>query len=173
VLHGDGTDPALLREQLDEVADAVVVLLDDDNAGILTGALCKHLGARKVIVRGDNLAYKPIAHKLDIDALMSPRRAVANTILQYVRRGDVQSRAMLGDHEGEIIEVELPKHPQNAELFTVPLKDLEFPAGSLVGAVIRQDDVVIAGGDTVLQPGDRLMVITLVGSIGAVGEMLR
>lgn len=170
VLHGDGTDPALLREQLDEVTDAVVVLLDDNRAGILTGALCKHLGAKKVIVRGDNLEYKPIAHKLDIDALISPRRAVANTILRFVRRGDVQSHAMLGDHEGEIVEITLPERPAHPELYEKPLAELEFPAGSLIGVVIRDGEVMIPRGDTVLAPGDHIMVIAMVGSIGAVGE---
>jgi trk system potassium uptake protein TrkA len=173
VLLGDGTDPGLLREQLEEVSDAVVVLLDDDKAAILTAALCKHLGAKKVIVRGDSLEYKPIAHKLDIDAMLSPQRAVANAILRFVRRGDVQSRAMLGDHEGEIVEITMPESPHNRELYEKPLRDLELPSGALIGVVIRGDEVSIAGGETVLAPGDRVMVITMVESIGAVGEVFR
>ena len=170
VLHGDGTDPDLLREQLTEITDAVVVLLDDDNEALLTGAYCKHLGAKKVIVRGDNLAYKPIAHKLDIDALLSPRRAVANTILQFVRRDVVRSTAMLGDHEGEIVEITLPTWPANEHLYDTTLKDLKLPAGALVGVVIRGKDVFIPGGDTVLYAGDRVMVVTAIDSIGAVGR---
>lgn len=170
VLCGDGTDPELLREQLTEITDAVVVLVDDNNAAILTGAYCKHLGAKKVIVRGDNLAYKPIADKLDIDALLSPRRAVAGTILRFVRSDVVRSTAMLGDHEGEIVEITLPQRPRHAELYERPLADLQLPAGALVGVLVRGDQVFIPKGATVLRPDDRVLVVTTIDAIAAVSS---
>jgi trk system potassium uptake protein TrkA len=173
VLEGDGTDVNLLKEQLEEYADAVVVLLEDDESAILTGAYCKHLGAKKVIVRGDKLVFAPIANKLDIDALLSPRRAVANTILRFVRRGRVTSTAMLGDHEGEIIELTVPDKPARSELITKPLSELEFPVGSLIGVVIRGEEVTIAGGKTVLAPGDRVMVIAMTAAIAAVEALFQ
>ena len=73
VLQGDGTDTAFLKEQLQETADAVVVLLEDDNEALLTGLFAKHLNAKKVVVRAGELAYAPIANAAGIDALVSPK----------------------------------------------------------------------------------------------------
>lgn len=173
VLHGDGTDPALLREQLEEAADAVVVLLEDDEKAVLVGLFAKHLGAKKVIARSDKLAYAPIAHKLGIDTLISPRRAVANSILRFVRRGGIASSHMLGDHEGEIMELTVPAEPKHRALIERPLKELTFPDGALVGGVLRGDQVLIPDGETRFQPGDSLLVIALPHAVDAVGSLIR
>ncbi len=173
VLHGDGTDPKLLGEQLDEVADAVVVLLEDDEKAVVVGMMAKHLGAKKVLVRSDKIEYAPIAHKMGIDALISPRRALANSILHFVRRGHVATAQMLGDHEGEILELRIPDKPVNSKLVDHPLMDLDFPRDALVGAVIRGDKVLIPDGNAMLQPGDTVLVIALPRAIAQVEKLLR
>jgi len=160
VLEGDATDPELLREQLEERADAVVVLLEDDEKALLVGLFCKHLGAKKVIVRSDKPAYHPIAHKLGIDATLTPRQAIADQILRFVRRGRVTSAHMLGDHEGEIIQMLVPENPKNRELIEKPLMELSFPDGALIGAVIRNGTVMIGSGGTRLQPHDHVLVVS-------------
>jgi len=172
VLCGDGTDPDLLREQLEEAADAVVVLLEDDEKAVLVGLFAKHLGAKKVIVRSDKLAYAPIAHQLGIDSLISPRRAVANAILRFVRRGRIAAAHMIGDHEAEIVELIVADEPKHKAIVEKPLRELDFPAGSLVGAVIRDGKATIATGDTVLRPGDDLLVVTTPTSVKEVESML-
>lgn len=173
VLLGDGTDPQLLKEQLEEVSDAVVVLIDDDEKAVLVGLMAKHLGAKKVVVRSDKLEYAPIAHKMGIDALISPRRALANHILGYVRRGRISTAHMLGDHEGEVLEYEVPSDPKNADLLSTPLKALEFPRDSLVGGVIRGEKVFIPDGDFIFRPGDTLLVVALPSALVAVENLLR
>ena len=171
VLHGDGTDLAFLREQLEESADAVVVLMGDPEKAVLTGLFAKHLGAKKVIVRCDKQAYGAIAHKMGVDALISPRRAVANSILRFVRRGHVRSSIMLGDHEGEIIEFKIPDKPRG-DAVKRPIKELSIPTGTLVGAVIRKGEVFIPDGDTQLQAGDDVLVVSLPGLIGNMENLL-
>jgi trk system potassium uptake protein TrkA len=172
VLSGDGTDPDLLREQLEERSDAVVVLLEDDEKSVLVGLLARHLGARKVIVRSDKPAYAPIAHRLGVDALISPKRAVADDILRFIRRGTVASAHMLGDHEGEILELVVPERPARPEILRSPLREIEFPEGALVGAVVRTEGVTIATGDTVLRPGDGLLIVSTLRAVHAVEALL-
>jgi trk system potassium uptake protein len=172
VLHGDGTDPDLLREQLQERSDAVVVLIEDDEKATLVGLMAKQLGARKVIVRSDKSAYTPIAYKLGVDAVISPRRAIAEEILRFVRRGRIASAQMIGDHEGEILELAVPADPVHREIIERPLSQLPFPDGALIGAVVSDGKVTIAVGDTVLKPGDELMVIALPTAIARVEALL-
>ncbi|MCG8425208.1 MAG: Trk system potassium transporter TrkA [Proteobacteria bacterium] len=170
VLCGDGTDPEFLREQLDERADAVVVLLEDDEKAVLAGLFAKHLGAKKVIVRSDTPAYNHIAHSLGVDALISPKRAVADDILRFVRRGRIEAAHMLGDHDGEIMELRVPNDPDH-KLVGRALKEVEFPSDVLLGAVIRTDRVTIARGDTVLEQGDDLLVVASSKSVHDVEDL--
>lgn len=170
VLHGDGTDPDLLREQLEERADAVVVLLEDDEKAVLVGLFAKHLGAKKVIVRSDKPAYSHIAHKLGVDALISPKRAVADEILRFVRKGRVAAAHMLGDHEGEILEFHVPDNPTH-DIIEKPLREIRFPKGALLGAVVHEGKVSIATGDTVLHRGDELMVVCVPSALAAIENL--
>ncbi|WP_428267175.1 Trk system potassium transporter TrkA [Haliangium sp.] len=172
VLCGDGTDPDFLKEQLDERSDAVVVLLEDDEKAVLVGLFCKHLGAKKVIVRSDKPAYTHIAYRLGVDALISPKRAVADEILRFVRKGRVASAYMLGDHEGEILDFRVPVNPVH-DIIDKPLREISFPEGALLGVVIHEGEVSIATGDTILHPGDDLLVACLAGVVPAVEELFR
>lgn len=172
VLCGDGTDPDILREQLDERCDAVVVLIDDDEKSMMIGLLARQLGAKKVIVRSDKPAYSSIANRAGIDALISPKQAVVDDILGYVRRGSILSAHMLGDHEGELLQMKVPANPEHAELLERPLAEIEFPQGALVGAVIRAGRAAIARGDTRLAPGDDLLIIAESSVIKQVERLL-
>ena len=173
VLQGDGTDTDFLREQLQETADAVVVLLEDDNKALLTGLFAKYLEAKKVLVRAGELAFAPIADAGGIDALLSPRRAVANDILQFVRRGHVEETVMLGDNAGEILEIEITKASENSSIVELPLCQIDFPEGMLIGAIIRDDNVIIARGDTILQRGDKVLVVALSNAVAAAEKMFK
>lgn len=173
VLHADGTDPELLRERIEEDRiDAVVVLLEDDEKSLLIGVFAKSLGAKKIISRCDKPAYTQLADRLGVDAVVSPKRAVANAILRYVWRGGITSTAMLGNHEVEIIELRVPGRPARKEIVTRPLRDLRFPSQALVGAVVRKDAAFVPGGDTVLEPGDELLIVTLPQALHEVEKLL-
>jgi trk system potassium uptake protein TrkA len=80
---------------------------------------------------------------------------------------------MLGDHEGEILELSIPENPTNKKLITSPLKDQDFPEGVLVGGVIRGEDVSIPDGNFQLNAGDVLLVVALAKSISQVEKLIR
>jgi trk system potassium uptake protein TrkA len=173
VLHGDGSDPDFLRSRIEEEQiDAVVVLLEDPEKSALIGIFAKSLGARKVIIRCDKPAYAHLAHQLGIDAIISPKRAMTDAILRYVRRGKVASTLLLGEHDAEVIEFKVPDQPSRADLVEKALKDLRFPEGALIGAVIRGADVFIPSGKTVLRPADELFVVCRPEALGQIEKLL-
>ncbi len=161
VLHGDAADPDFLRRVIEEQhIDAVVVLLHDPERSLLLGIFAKSLGAKKVLVRCDKPEYAHLAYKLGIDAIISKKRAVANAVLRYVSRGRVESTLMLGgEDDAELIAFRVSDAPARAELTTRPLRELVLPEGSLVGAVVRDGEAIIATGDTVIRPRDEVFVV--------------
>ena len=80
---------------------------------------------------------------------------------------------MLGDHEGEIIELVIPEEPAHPEILDLPLRELDLPTGCLLGAVIRDGTVSIASGSTVLQAKDKVLVVVGTSAISAVETMFR
>jgi trk system potassium uptake protein TrkA len=173
VLHGDGSDPDLLRRTIeDQRVDAAVVFLKDPERSLLLGVFAKSLGARKVIVRCDKPEYAHLAHKIGVDAIISKKRAVANAVLRYVTRGRVESTLLLGEHDVEVIDFRIADAPARPELTTRPLRELGFPTGALIGAVVRGDAAFIATGDTILRGGDELLVVCRPNAISEVAAML-
>ncbi|MQA92535.1 MAG: hypothetical protein GEU90_20325 [Gemmatimonas sp.] len=53
-----------------------------------------------------------------------------------------------------------------------PLKDLLLPKISLIGAVIRGSEVVFGSGETVLRPGDELLVVSRPEALGKLEKLL-
>ncbi|MDT8286817.1 MAG: Trk system potassium transporter TrkA [Elusimicrobiales bacterium] len=162
ILNGDGSDPDFLRERIEEgKIDAALVLLKDPEKSLLVGIFAKSLGAGKVVVRCDKLAYEELAGSHGVDAIISQKRAMTDSIARYVRRGRVKSAMLLGEHEAEVMNLKVPEKPAEPDLLLKPLKDLKFPPGSIIGAVIRGAQPFIADGETILRPGDDVFVVCL------------
>ncbi len=158
VINGDGTDQDLLREENIRDVDFMVALTGDEESNILMSLLAKELGARKTITRVSKLSYIPLVSALNIDTVVSPRLSAVRAILQYIRRGKIISVAPLKGEHAEAIEAEAL---ETSEIVNKPLKTVPFPKGSLLGAIVRGDEIIIPRGDSVVQPGDRLIIFTL------------
>ena len=156
VLNCDGLEPQdLLDEGIDQ-ADLVISVTNSDTTNILSSLLAKHHGAKKCITHINSPGFIPMLGKLGIDVPLSPRQVAANMILRFVRGGGkIVNVATLMGSNAEVIEIKVPKQEHFIDL---PLKLLDFPQGSIVGAIIRHNQVIIPSGDTKLQPGDNLVV---------------
>ena len=158
VLHADITDiETLLSEGLGK-ADVVLAVTENQERNILASLLAKRNGVRRALCLVDRQAYVSLVPSLGIDACVSPRLSTASAILKYVRRGGVLSVATVEENQAEVIEVLITEKPS---WLGRPLKDLEFPKGALVGAVVRGAEAFIPTGGTVLQPGDRAVIFAL------------
>lgn len=88
--------------------------------------------------------------------VVNPRLSAINSILQYVRRGKIVSALSLKGEEVEVLEAEAIA---DSPIVGRPLKDIGFPKGALVLAVVRGAKPSIATGHTVILPGDRVVVL--------------
>lgn len=158
ILHGDATDLELLEMEGIGDADGFVAFTGSDETNLLSCLLAKNLGARKVVSLIDRFDYIPLVSRVGVDAAVSPRLAAVNAILRFVRRGSVLAVATLKGTTAQGIEFDVsPRFPWAGR----PLQELEFPEGSLIGAIIRGDQVIIASGRDALRIGDRVIVFVL------------
>lgn len=158
IINGDGTDRDLLQEENIDGVDFFVAITGDEESNVLISLLGKGLGAQKTITRIDKLSYIPLVSAIGIDTIISSRLSAIRAILQYIRRGKIISVAPLKGEHAEAIEAEAL---ETSGIVNVPLTEVKFPRGSLLGAVVRNGDIIIPRGDTVIMPKDRLIIFTL------------
>jgi len=158
VIHGDGTDKHLLQEENIADVDFMVVITGDEESNVLISLLARSLGAKRTITRVSNLSYIPFVSAIGIRTVVSPRLSAVRAILQYIRRGKIISVAPLKGEHAEVIEAEAL---ETSDLVNVPLSKVKLPKGSIFGAVVRGEEIIIPRGDTVIRPRDRLILFAL------------
>ncbi|NLV24364.1 MAG: Trk system potassium transporter TrkA [Deltaproteobacteria bacterium] len=162
ILLAEGDDIRTLIDEGVETADVFIAVTENDETNILCSLLCKQHGARRTV----SLVSKPellgLAPTLGIDACVSPYISAASAILKYVRRGEILTLATIEGSNAEVLEV---KVRNDADITKVPLKDLDFPEGAIIGAIVHENHFEIATGETTLQGGDRVVVFSLPGSV--------
>lgn len=159
VVHGDGTDQSTLEEENIQGVDAFLALTNDDEDNIIASLLARKLGAAKVVALINRLNYLPMVQRLGINATVSLRLTVVDRILQFVRKGRVLSVTTFREEEAEAIE--LIASP-GSKFVGKQLKDLRFPGGAIVGAIVGPDgEVTVPRGEVSIQPGERVIFFTL------------
>ncbi len=158
VLNVDGLDSHELIAEGIDTCDLVIAVTDEDTTNILASLLAKHLGAQKCITRISRPDFIPLLGKLGIDVPLSSRLVAANMILRFVRRGTILSAATLLGSNAEVLEFIVSKMWPYLGL---PLKDIPFPKGANVGAIVREGHAEIPTGASVVRPDDKLIIFTL------------
>lgn len=169
ILHGDGSDQKLLEEENIHDMDVFAAVSNNEELNIMVSLLAKSLGVKKVITIVNKTDYLPLANNLGIEAVLSPRLITASTILKYVRGGDILSLTTVAEGKAEIMETEVKK---GSILIDKTLHEVELPRKSLIGAIIRDNDVIIPSGSDRIFKGDKIIVFTLKESIKQVEKLL-
>lgn len=155
---GDGTNIDLLTEEGVGSADVVVCVTEDDKLNLMMALLCKHMGAKKTVVRVYRTEYADLIETVGIDIVISARLLSASEVLAFVRRGGVVSVSILEGAKAEAIEVIVQ---EGAKVAGKKLMEVDLPKECLVCAYVRNDKAAIPNGNTILLPGDRTILFIL------------
>ncbi len=155
VIHGEPANVELWDMEGLEETDAFLALTRDDEENLLSGLIASSREAPVVIALLEKLNYVPLVNKVGVNTAVSSRLAIVDTILKYVRRGNILSLATLKGNETEIIEFIAT---EKCRILGKPLKDVSLPAGVLLGAVCRGREVFIPTGYSQVREGDRVVV---------------
>ena len=169
ILNGDGSDQKLLEEENIQDMDVFAAISNNEELNIMASILAKSLGVKKVITIVNKTDYLPLANNLGIEAVLSPRLITASTILKYVRSDNILSLTTVAEGKAEIMEVEIK---ESSAFAGKTLFDFELPKKTLIGAIIRDNDVIIPSGEDKILINDKLIIFTLRESIKQVEKLL-
>lgn len=168
VFQGSASDIELLAEENIGDMDVFAATTNNEEVNIIASLLAKKMGAKKIITLVNRSNYIPLANDLGIEAVLSPRLITASTILRYIRKGDIISLTTTADGKAEIIEAEI----QNNIRLNGPLVNIKFPDKVLVGAIIRDKQVIIPSGKDWIQNQDRVIIFAFKESVKEIEALL-
>lgn len=155
VLCADGSDPNVLSDENIKDMNAIVSVTDEEETNILISLLAKQLGVPKAITKVDRLIYLNLMATVGIHRIVSPRLSAINSILQHIRRGKILSAITLKGEQAEVIDAVAL---ETTDIVGKPLKKISFPKGALLASIITKDDIIIPSGDSIVNPGDRIII---------------
>jgi len=162
VLQGEPDDVNLLASEGIMDTDVFISVTDDEESNIVNCLMAKHLGVRKTIALLSKSSLIPLSQTIGLDAAVNTKLSASNEIHRHVLQGKVYSVTGLHGISAELLELEVGTHCRAANK---PLYKSTLPFGSIVGAIINENEVEIATGKSVLQSGDRIMVFSVPQSV--------
>jgi trk system potassium uptake protein TrkA len=159
VLYGDCMEVDTLQEVHVGKSDFFVSTGKSTENNIMSALLAKAEGAKEVISISIDPRYNKLFQSIGIDHVISPRLTMAREIMEVVRRGQIGAATRIRDVDIEIIRIIAGK---KSKVVGRPLQDVwkKVKVESLVGGIIRNDTMIIPDGNTVIEPGDDVIVIT-------------
>ena len=156
ILHGNTLEREIMEESSVATAETYIALMNDDENNILGSLLAKQYGCKRVITLVNNHVYYPLVGPLGIDAMVSPKSIIVASIMQHVRRGRIKSIHNIRDGAFEIIEVGVS---DSSRIANKKIMDIELPSGVVIGAVIRENEVIIPESNFDLLPKDDVIIL--------------
>nr|WP_282432180.1 Trk system potassium transporter TrkA [Desulfurispora thermophila] len=168
VLRGDGTDVDLLKREGIRETDGFIAVTGIDEENLLIALLAKQLGAKRVIAKVSRPSYAPLVEKLGVDAAISPRLITIGEILRFIRGGRLLSLVLLLNEQAEVMELIVQG---GSKLANKVLAKAGLPRGVIVGAISRDNRIIIPRGQEMILPEDRLVVFALGHNVHLVEAM--
>ena len=158
IINGDGRDMDLLIEEGLKNTEAFVALTGNSETNILACLAAKRMGVAKTVAEVENIDYIGMAESLDIGTVINKKMIAASHIYQMMLDADVSNVKCLTFANADVAEFTVPAGAKITKHF---IKDLGLPKGTTIGGMIRNGEGVLVTGDTLIQPGDHVVVFCL------------
>ena len=160
VLKGDCADETLLLDESIDSADLFCAITDNDGVNIISAALAKSLGARKAICLLNHISYSKLLPGTGIDVAVLPNQETLGSILKHVRKGDVAQVSSLCGGTAEAIEA-IAHASGTFSVVGKRVDAIHFPSGIVLGALIRNEEVIEIHHDTIFEENDHVVMFAM------------
>ena len=169
VIHGNPLHTDVLDEAAVSEADGFVSVTGDDEHDIMTCIAAKQRGANRVLPLIQKPRYLPVLDAMPtLDGAVSRHLTSVSHLLRLIRRGEVISVASLHEIEAEAIELVAG---EGARVLGRELGKMKFPKDAIVGALVRDGEVIMPAGHDRIEAGDRVVVFCLPQAVANVEKL--
>ncbi len=161
VILGDGAQQELLLEEGINEMDAFVSLTGIDEENILLSYYASSQKVPKVITKVNRGEFIPIAGRMGLDTIISPRRTITDVLVRYARAlqntvgSNVEKLYKIMDGNAEVL---LFNVHSEFKYVNIPLKDIKFKKNILIAGILRNRKAIVPTGNDVILPSDKVVV---------------
>lgn len=158
VVLRDATSRESLEQEHIDNFDIFIATTEDDERNIVASVLAREVGVKTTAAVIHHPDFAPLVTKLGIDMTVTPRSAVANSVIKIVRQQSVTTSTILGEGEVEVIEFDIGDQCPG---LGKPLWEIssELPRKAIIATIIRGDNVFVPGGKDTIEQGDAVVLI--------------
>lgn len=162
ITHGDARNMEVLIDEGISEMDAFVALTDSSETNILTSLTAKEYGVKKTVAEVENIQFIALAESLNIGTIINKKLLASGKFFQMLLDADVESSKFMALADADVAEIEVkPK----AKVTKAPVKDLNLSRDMTIAGLIRDGHGMLVSGNTVIQPGDHVVVFCLANTI--------
>ncbi len=158
VLSGDGTDPALLRNAGMQQAQVVAAVTGADETNLVITNLARfQFRVPRTIARVNHprnaWMFTP---EMGVDVALNQSDLMAHLIIEEMSLGDMMTLLKLRTGQYSLIEERV--HPQSLSVGKT-IRDLGLPEECVFTAIIREGQLLVPRGTTIIQAGDEVLAV--------------
>lgn len=157
ILLGEGSDPDTLEQAGARSADVLISMTPYDHDNLVA---CQIAGEEFDVPRTIALVNDPdneeIFRRLGVSIAFSATRIITNLLEQETAFIAITNLMAVARGKVNVTEIRLP---ENAPVAGKSLQELELPKGFLIASIIRNNEVFVPRGPTLLQANDQLILI--------------
>ncbi len=158
VINGDGTNIDDLTDIHVEKADVFIAVTGRDEDNLIACQLAKrNFGVKRTIARVNNPKNITAFERLGVDIPVSSTSIIADLIEQEVDFAGIKTLTML--QNGKIVFIEIFLN-EASPVCGKSLREINLPRKCILVSVVRNEEVIIPNGFTVLQPGDLILAVS-------------
>ena len=169
VLNADATDTALLREENLQGMDAFIALTGFDEENLLLSMIAKQNNVPKIVAKISRKSYDSLTSSLGNIMIINPLDICAAEILHMIRKDGVVLFSQVINGQAEFREIMATADMPMTEK---TLSELTIPEGVLFAAVERNGAAMVPNGSTKIEPGDKVLVLSMLSSAGELESLL-
>ena len=169
VLNADATDTALLREENLQGMDAFIALTGFDEENLLLSMIAKQNNVPKIVAKISRKSYDSLTSSLGNIMIINPLDICAAEILHLIRKDGVVLFSQVINGQAEFREIMATADMPMTEK---TLSELTIPEGVLFAAVERNGSAMVPTGSTKIEPGDKVLILSMLSSAGELESLL-
>ncbi len=179
VICGDPTDPDVLDDEGVDRSDACVVMTQSDQRNFIISMFAKTRNVKKIVSKLSSETFVKLAANAGIDSNITPSVLVASKVIRYIRglvgmqeherAGQLKSLHKLVGGRVEALEFEVS---QDFDALGKPLREVKLKKGLIIAALIRGNNIIYPNGESALEDGDTVIVMTTIEQICDLADIL-
>ncbi len=171
VICGDGTSLDVLEEAGVAHTDAILAVSGLDENNLIVCQLAKKIfNVKKTVARVNNPKNAEVMKHLGIDNVISSTDRIVGMLEREVDSSKIKELVSIQHGVGSIAEINIP---EKYKLHGVNLQDLKLPEGINVISIERDNRLIVPRGQTTIQSGDTLLVLSNNISIAKLGLIFK